>query len=111
LIQLWLEIVLLFGIAFPIYHLINVISFLIKKRKKEKKTNQLNKDRLISILIPCNNEEKIIKHTIEGLLRLDYNHYECIFINDGSSDKTLNVIKKHLKLKKIKKKIYQLFKN
>ncbi|MDD2409931.1 MAG: glycosyltransferase family 2 protein [Bacilli bacterium] len=55
-------------------------------------------NRRISILIPCYNEEKIIKNTVEGLLRIEYYNYECIFINDGSTDNTLKELEKTLKL-------------
>lgn len=97
--RLLAEIFLFMGIFFPLYHICNIIFTLNKKSPMAK-----NKNRPISILIPCYNEEKIIKNTIEGLLRIEYNNYECIFINDGSNDKTLNVMKKILKLRKIKRK-------
>lgn len=97
--RLLAEIFLFMGIFFPLYHMCNVIFTLNKKSTRAK-----NRTRPISILIPCYNEEKIIKNTIEGLLRIEYNNYECIFINDGSNDKTLNVLKEILKLHKIKRK-------
>ena len=88
-----LELFLILGIFFPIYHICNVI-FSSKKRTKKIK----NKNRPISILIPCYNEEKIVRNTIEGLLRLEYKNYECLFINDGSNDYTLEKLKRILKL-------------
>ena len=91
-----LEFFLFLGIFFPLYHMCNVIFTLKKTEKKE-----VNKDRFISILIPCYNEEKIIKNTIDGLLRIDYENYECIFINDGSIDGTLEKFKEILNLKKV----------
>lgn len=93
--KLLLEIFLFLGILFPLYHMSNVI-FTFKKNKKKVK----NKSRPISILIPCYNEEKIIKNTIEGLSRIGYDNYECIFINDGSSDNTLEKFDEILKLEK-----------
>lgn len=93
-----LEVFLFLGIFFPLYHIFNVITTLKKKRKLVKNTK-----RPISILIPCYNEEKIIKNTIDGLLRIEYDNYECLFINDGSSDNTFNEFKKILKLKKIRR--------
>lgn len=55
----------------------------------------------ISLIIPCYNYENLIVNKFEKLkkkLKLTKNNYEIIFINDGSSDKTLN------KLNLIKKK-------
>jgi cellulose synthase/poly-beta-1,6-N-acetylglucosamine synthase-like glycosyltransferase len=97
--RLLAELFLFLGIFFPLYHICNVVSTL-----KKRKTRYKNKTRPISILIPCYNEEKIIKNTIEGLLRIDYDNYECIFINDGSIDNTVEEFKKILKLKKTWKK-------
>lgn len=94
--RLLAELFLFLGIFFPIYHIFNVIFSLNKKNIKVKNTN-----RPLSILIPCFNEERIIKNTVEGLLRIEYNNYECIFINDGSTDRTLKVLKKFLKFEKI----------
>jgi glycosyltransferase involved in cell wall biosynthesis len=61
--------------------------------------NQNQKDRkLISVVVPCYNEEKNINRTIEGLLKLekkiDYD-FEIIPVNDGSRDKTWEVIEKY----------------
>lgn len=53
---------------------------------------------LISIIVPCYNEEeslpifyKEVNKVLTGMKSIDY---EILFINDGSSDETLNVIRK-----------------
>jgi cellulose synthase/poly-beta-1,6-N-acetylglucosamine synthase-like glycosyltransferase len=43
----------------------------------------------VSILVPAYNEEDVVSESLENLLNLDYPHYEVIFINDNSSDGTL----------------------
>ncbi|MDD2435636.1 MAG: glycosyltransferase family 2 protein [Bacilli bacterium] len=96
--KIWLELFLLMGILFPIYHILNVILNLNKNKGQVKNTT-----RPITILIPCFNEAKMIKNTIEGLARIEYENYECIFINDGSTDDTLKRLYRILKLKKIKR--------
>ena len=58
----------------------------------------MEKDRLISIIIPCYNEEENIKKTFDGILELIKEHkyyFEVIAINYGSKDKTWDVIKKY----------------
>ena len=58
----------------------------------------MEKDRLISIIIPCCNEEENINRTFDGLLDLIRGHkyaFEIIAVNDGSKDKTWEVIKKY----------------
>lgn len=44
-----------------------------------------------SLIIPCFNEAPILKNTLNGVLRLDYEDYEIIFVNDGSTDDTMPV--------------------
>ena len=58
----------------------------------------MEKDRSISIVIPCYNEEENIKKTLDGLLELIKEQrytFEVIAVNDGSKDKTWDVIKKY----------------
>jgi poly-beta-1,6 N-acetyl-D-glucosamine synthase len=45
----------------------------------------------VSIIVPIYNEEKVLKDSIESLLNLEYDNYEIILINDGSSDNTKEV--------------------
>jgi glycosyltransferase involved in cell wall biosynthesis len=57
--------------------------------------NKLNSRIGISIVCPCYNEEEVISHflnEITPILNKINLKYEIIFINDGSSDNTLNVL-------------------
>jgi polyisoprenyl-phosphate glycosyltransferase len=51
----------------------------------------------ISIIIPCFNEEQVISHTYERVSQtmqsFQHRGYELIFINDGSRDKTLEILR------------------
>ena len=47
---------------------------------------------MVSILVPCYNEEQTIRNTIERLQILNYPFYEIIAINDGSKDHTNDVL-------------------
>ncbi len=47
---------------------------------------------LISVLIPCYNEQETLRETITHALQLDYPDFEVIVINDGSSDKTPQIL-------------------
>jgi len=48
----------------------------------------------VSIIVPAYNEEVTAAKTIESLLKLDYNNFEIIFVNDGSKDNTFEVVNK-----------------
>ena len=47
---------------------------------------------MLSIIITAYNAEKTIERCINSILENEYNDYENIVINDGSSDKTEKVI-------------------
>lgn len=42
----------------------------------------------VAVLIPCHNEARNIEETIESLMELQYPDYEVIAVNDGSTDRT-----------------------
>ncbi|MFM8457118.1 MAG: glycosyltransferase family 2 protein, partial [Ignavibacteria bacterium] len=48
---------------------------------------------IVSIIVPCYNAEKYILETLQSIQRIEYPSWECIIINDGSTDNSLNVIK------------------
>lgn len=47
---------------------------------------------LVSIIIPCYNAEKYAVTCINSVILQDYENWECIIINDGSKDSTLEII-------------------
>lgn len=49
-------------------------------------------DKLVSVIVPIYNSEKYIARCIESILNQTYKNIEVILINDGSSDKSLEII-------------------
>lgn len=43
--------------------------------------------------MPCYNQEKYIRQTLENVISQDLKDWECILINDGSKDKTLSILR------------------
>lgn len=52
----------------------------------------------ISIVAPAYNEEKTIITNVLSLLGLDYPNFEVVIVNDGSKDKTLELLIEHFDL-------------
>lgn len=50
---------------------------------------------LVSILIPLYNSELYISDTIKSCLSQTYPHIEVIIIDDGSTDNSYSIAKKH----------------
>jgi poly-beta-1,6 N-acetyl-D-glucosamine synthase len=48
---------------------------------------------MISVIVPSYNEEVTIADCIQSLSSLDYPNYEVIIVDDGSTDKTLEIAK------------------
>ncbi len=48
----------------------------------------------VSIIVPAYNEEVTATKTIESLLHTSYENFEIIFVDDGSKDKTFQVVQK-----------------
>ncbi len=48
---------------------------------------------MISVIIPAYNEEKVIKRTINSILKSNYDDYEIIVVDNGSTDSTVNIVK------------------
>jgi cellulose synthase/poly-beta-1,6-N-acetylglucosamine synthase-like glycosyltransferase len=48
----------------------------------------------VTLLVPAYNEEVTITESLRSLLRLDYPAYEIVICNDGSKDKTVEVLRR-----------------
>lgn len=56
----------------------------------------------VSIIIPIYNAASTIEKCVDSILNQDYNNYEVLLINDGSVDKSFEIIQKYKKNKKVK---------
>lgn len=62
---------------------------------------------LISILIPVYNAEKYLRRCLDSILKQNYTNWECILINDGSTDNSGNICDEYVTLDKRFKVIHQ----
>jgi cellulose synthase/poly-beta-1,6-N-acetylglucosamine synthase-like glycosyltransferase len=95
-------------IIFASYLLLGIFSAL-ALRKYLRKNSYINYNSLvlsplsprISIIAPAFNESRSIIDNIRTLLSLYYNNFEVIIVNDGSTDDTLDKVKKAYDLVKV----------
>ncbi|WP_188454824.1 glycosyltransferase family 2 protein [Virgibacillus oceani] len=73
--------------------------------KNENNIKSAEKEKGISIIIPAYNEEKIILNCLIGIKNLNYSNFEAIIVNDGSTDKTLNLLIDHLQFEPTHRKL------
>lgn len=87
--------VFVYPFAMALFWIAGSILFL---RTKELKSEPLNFEEfdwpMISILVPCYNEEETIEETVRNLVGLSYPKKEIILINDGSTDGTSGIIRR-----------------
>ena len=48
---------------------------------------------LLSLIVPAYNEDVTIVESIRSLLSLEYPHFEIVIVNDGSADRTVEVLR------------------
>lgn len=46
----------------------------------------------VSIVIPLYNKESVISQTLNSVLRQSYKNWECVIVDDGSTDKSVEVV-------------------
>lgn len=51
---------------------------------------------MICVVVPSHNEEAVIAHTIEALLRQDYEDVTVMVMNDGSKDRTSEIANRYV---------------
>lgn len=109
------NIFIIYLIGYTIYLLVSTIKgtlTLMKYRQQKKLNNRLQHEFFVPvsiILVTHNNEERIEKK-IESLLNLSYKLYEIIIVDDGSEDKTTDIIVGKYNLKKVNRPIRKILK-
>lgn len=49
----------------------------------------------VSVILPCYNSERFIAQTLNSISHQTYQEFECIAIDDGSTDDTRNILEAH----------------
>jgi cellulose synthase/poly-beta-1,6-N-acetylglucosamine synthase-like glycosyltransferase len=100
--------IIYFLVANGFYLTILCLGFLeARKKYHEQLTNisahlsSLKSLKPISILVPCYNEEVSVEASVSSMLRLDYPNFEVIVCNDGSKDRSMEIMMEKFSLKPI----------
>lgn len=88
-----MEIIVMIALILSIVRLIILlIGNMLYKKPKIIAKSFTNKP-LVSIIIPCYNEEKVVNRTIKSLLNSTYPNLEIVAVDDGSPDNSYQVMK------------------
>lgn len=61
----------------------------------------MRKKNMVSVIVPVYNVEKYLDRCINSILNQTYNNIELILINDGSTDSSMEIMKKYESLKNV----------
>src|SRR2546427_9593545 len=65
----------------------------LRSRRRERHHTGEAYEPFVSIIVPAYNEEFVIEATIRSLLNSDYDNFEIIVVDDGSQDRTSEVVR------------------
>ncbi|NJK78179.1 MAG: glycosyltransferase, partial [Nanoarchaeota archaeon] len=95
------RIILLWAMTISFWSTMLFVPMAVLSKHREDSQTDIKEYPTITIIIPAYNEEKVIGHTIEGLLETIYPKKEIIFVDDGSKDKTLSIAMQYNKKIKV----------
>jgi cellulose synthase/poly-beta-1,6-N-acetylglucosamine synthase-like glycosyltransferase/peptidoglycan/xylan/chitin deacetylase (PgdA/CDA1 family)/spore germination protein YaaH len=67
----------------------------LRARRRAREHSGENFEPTVSVIVPAYNEEFVIKSTILSLLKSDYENCEIIVVDDGSQDRTSEVVREN----------------
>ena len=89
------------GISYSLDLFFAILAFISIKKQEIKETSQRLPESAfpsLNIIVPCYNEEKVIPKGLRYLKQIRYPNLKIIIINDGSIDKTMDILQKELDL-------------
>ncbi|PYS82153.1 MAG: polysaccharide deacetylase [Acidobacteria bacterium] len=91
----------LVGIALGIGRLVIIGALALAQRLRSRRRELTHAgehyEPFVSVVVPAYNEERVIRKTIESLLASDYTAFEIVVVDDGSPDRTSEVVGEHFR--------------
>ena len=84
--------VFFYPLFMAIFWMMGAIIFYIQRERKERRVPKLEEYPRVAILVPCHNEEVVIHDALTQLAQNKYPNFEIIAINDGSTDRTGEIL-------------------
>jgi len=86
----------LFVFLYPLYMaffwMLGSLLFFFRREQDHRQPPEIADPPMVTVLVPCHNEEQNIRLTIERLARNRYPNLEIIAIDDGSTDRTAEIL-------------------
>ena len=95
LLRLWIVAIFLAGIGLVTSRALIIGLLAVIEKLRRQPAEQPGFRPLVSVLIPAYNEEEAIVETVSAALASDYPHFEVIVVDDGSWDRTAELVRQH----------------
>ena len=89
------RIILLWAMVISFWTTMLFVPMSVLSKYRETTQPELTRYPKVSVIIPAYNEEKVIHKTLDSMLETQYPRKEIIFVDDGSTDKTLAIAKNY----------------
>jgi poly-beta-1,6 N-acetyl-D-glucosamine synthase len=96
-----LSAILLWGLTLTFWSTLLFIPLALYSKYRERFLHDTASYPRLTVIVPAYNEEKVVERTIQGLISTSYPNKEVIVVDDGSTDKTSDIIDKYKKQVKI----------
>jgi biofilm PGA synthesis N-glycosyltransferase PgaC len=84
--------VFLYPLFMAIFWMLGALLFFLRRERDDGRPPVLGATPRVAILVPCHNEEVVIRDTIRHLNDNHYPDFEIIAIDDGSTDRTAEIL-------------------
>ncbi|MBI3779404.1 MAG: poly-beta-1,6 N-acetyl-D-glucosamine synthase, partial [Gammaproteobacteria bacterium] len=84
--------VFFYPLFMAIFWMMGAIIFYLRRERKERDVPRLDVYPRVAILVPCHNEEVVIRDALTQLAQNRYPNFEIIAIDDGSTDRTNEIL-------------------
>jgi poly-beta-1,6-N-acetyl-D-glucosamine synthase len=107
MLDILITVFFILSVTFPVLHLYHCLPFFRDNDERSKRNPAIKEwmikhgheeEQGLSILIPCYNETGIIETSVRNMSSLPYRELEIIYINDGSTDDTMDELYRLLEL-------------
>jgi len=95
-VQRTLGVLFVFATIFGLFRILFLLVLVLIQRPREKR-RRFSRDYAptVTVIMAAYNEEKVIVRSVGSLLRSDYPALDLVVVNDGSSDGTLPLLRRH----------------
>lgn len=93
--------ILLWGLTLMFWSTLLFIPLALYNKRREMSMEDITTYPKITVIVPAYNEEKVIDTTIQALIETKYPNKEIILVDDGSKDKTFDIMSRCKKQAKV----------